>query len=136
LAAGLKAYGFGVDPVARSGVFSASAFQFFVIIFEIGLGIWLLSGQQPLGSWPAVLLTFSAFAAISSYQGWIGQVSCGCLGKKVTVSPWIMFGVDLTAVAALLIFSPSLQGLWDERVHIVGSVASAVGVYLRRFSQA
>jgi hypothetical protein len=129
-AAGLKAYGFGVDPVARTGIFSAPAFQFFVILFEIGLGIWLLSGQQPLGSWLAVLLTFSAFAAISFYQGWIGQASCGCLGKKVTVNPWIMFSVDLTAITALLICRPNLCGLWDERVRIARSVGSVVGVYL------
>jgi hypothetical protein len=129
-AAGLKAYGFGVDPVARTGIFSAPAFQFFVILFEIGLGIWLLSGQQPLGSWLAVLLTFTAFATISFYQGWIGQASCGCLGKKVTVSPWIMFGVDLTAVTALLICRPNLRGFWDERGRIARSVGSILGVYL------
>ncbi len=129
-AAGLKAYGFGVDPVARTGIFSAPAFQFFVILFEIGLGIWLLSGQQPLGSWLAVLLTFTAFAAISFYQGWIGQASCGCLGKKVTVNPWIMFGIDLTGVAALLICRPNLRGLWEERMRIARSVGSVVGVYL------
>ena len=129
-AAGLKAYGFGVDPVARTGIFSAPAFQFFVILFEFGLGIWLLSGQQPLGSWLAVLLTFTAFAAISFYQGWIGQAGCGCLGKKVTVNPWIMFGADLTAVTALLICRPNLRGLWHERGRIARTVGTVVGVYL------
>ncbi len=129
-AAGLKAYGFGVDPVARTGIFSAPAFQFFVILFEIGLGIWLLSGQQPLGSWLAVLLTFSAFAAISFYQGWIGQASLRLPWQEITVNPWIMFGIDLTGVAALLICRPNLRGLWEERMPIARSVGSVVGVYL------
>ena len=131
-AAGLKAYGFGgVDPVARTGSFSSPGFQFFVILFEIGLGVWLLSGQQPLASWLAVLVTFSVFAGISCYQGWIGQANCGCLGKKVTVNPWIMFGVDLTAVAApLLIGRPNLKWIWDDRVQIARSLGSIVGGYL------
>ncbi|MBI2807075.1 MAG: hypothetical protein HYX68_19010 [Planctomycetes bacterium] len=49
-AAGLKIYGFGVDPVARLGIFSAPAFQFLVIVFEILLGLWWVSGVQPLGA--------------------------------------------------------------------------------------
>jgi hypothetical protein len=51
LAAELKIYGFGVDPVARLGVFSTPAFQFLVIAFEVLLGIWLLSGKQSAGAW-------------------------------------------------------------------------------------
>ena len=132
-AAGLKAYGFGVDPVARTGIFSAPAFQFLVILFEVGLGVWLLSGKQQLGAWLAVLVTFAAFAAfagISSYQGVIGQASCGCLGSKVTVNPWIMFGIDLVAIAALLVARPDFKPLWENRVRIVRTTSAVVGVYL------
>lgn len=121
IAAGLKIYGFGVDPVARSGIFSTPAFQFLVITFELALGVWLVSGRQLLGAWLAVLVTFSAFAAVSFYQGWIGQASCGCLGNKVTVSPWVMFAVDSAAVIALLTFRPCLTPLWENR----GRVATA-----------
>ena len=129
-AAGLKAYGFGVDPVARTGIFSAPAFQFLVILFEVGLGAWLLSGKQHLCAWLAVLVTFVAFAGISSYQGVIGQASCGCLGSKVSVNPWIMFGIDLIAVAALLIARPDFKPLWENRVRIVRTTAAVVGAYL------
>src|SRR6266436_1456861 len=54
-AAGLKVYGFDVDPIARTGVFSAPAFQFLVIAFELVLGSWLLSGKQQLGAWIVVM---------------------------------------------------------------------------------
>src|ERR1022692_2385622 len=102
IAAGLKVYGFGVDPVARMGIFSSPAFQFTVIAFEISLGLWLLSGIQPIGSWVAVLITFFGFAGASFYQGWIGQASCGCLGNKLSVNPWYMFVVDIAAVVTLI----------------------------------
>jgi hypothetical protein len=129
-AAGLKAYGFNVDPVARTGIFSGPAFQFLVIIFELALGGWLLFGQERSGAWIAALATFAAFAGISCYQGIVGQVSCGCLGSKVTVNPWIMFGIDLAAIAALLVARPDFKSLWDNRVPIARTTGSIVGVYL------
>src|ERR1043165_5964886 len=89
-AAGLKIFGFGADPVARVGVFSSPAFQVFLIIFEIGLGIWLVSGTQGEAAWVAGLATFAAFAVISFYQGMVGQSSCGCLGNRIRINPWIM----------------------------------------------
>jgi hypothetical protein len=129
-AAGLKVYGFGVDPVARLGIFSAPAVQFLVIVFEILLGLWLVSGVQPLGAWAAALSTFLVFASVSFYQGWIGQASCGCLGAKVSVNPWIMFTLDLAAIAALLLARPDLQPLWVHRARILSVGAGVLGVYL------
>jgi hypothetical protein len=82
-AAALKAHGLAVDPVARMGLFSLAEIQFAIIVFEVFLGIWLLSGKRPIGSWFAAVATFVLFAAISFYQGWIGQSSCGCTGRLV-----------------------------------------------------
>jgi Protein of unknown function (DUF1573) len=130
IAAGLKVYGFNVDPVARTGMFSAPAFQFLVIVFELGLGGWLLSGQQRAGAWIAAMLTFTAFAGVSCYQGVIGQASCGCLGSKVSVNPWLMFVFDIAAIAMLLISRPDLKSLWTERAPIVRSVAGIFGAYV------
>jgi hypothetical protein len=118
-AAGLKVYGFGVDPVAPTGTFSAPAFQFLVIAFEIILAVWLLSGKYAVGSWLVALITFFGFTVISFFQGWIGQASCGCLGSKVTVNPWLMFVIDLAVVAALLVSRPDLRPLWEHRTGIV-----------------
>jgi hypothetical protein len=108
-AAALKAHGLAVDPVARTGLFSLAEFQLVVIIAEVFLGIWLLSGKHPLGSWLAALATFSLFAAVSFYQGWIGQSSCGCAGRLVTVSPWWAFGLDVAIITALILVRPDLE---------------------------
>lgn len=129
LAAALKLYGFGVDPVARTGVFSAPAFQFFVIAFEISLGGWLVSGKLPSGAWLTALTTFLIFAAVSFYQGWLGQASCGCLGSKVSVNPWLMFVIDLTALAALIIGRPDLTPIWNHRAAIVRTGVYLFGAY-------
>ncbi|MBI1829924.1 MAG: DUF1573 domain-containing protein [Planctomycetes bacterium] len=130
-AAGLKVYGFGVDPVARMGLLSSSAFQFLVIAFELALGFWLLSGQYPIGAWLIVLVTFAGFACVSFYQGWIGQASCGCLGNKVTVSPWIMFAVDLLAIVALLLARPDLSPLREmSRSDWIAPIVPTVSVLL------
>src|SRR5437879_907065 len=93
-AAGLKLYGLGIEPVSRMGIFSAPAFQFLVIVFEISLGAWLLSGKLPSGAWLTVLTAFVGFAAVSLYQGVIGQASCGCFGK-LSVNPWYTFVFDI-----------------------------------------
>lgn len=125
IAAALKIYGFGVDPVARLGIFSAPAFQFLVIVFELSLGLWLLSAKQSAGAWIVVVFTFLVFATASFYQGWVGQASCGCLGRKVSVNPWYMFVVDCVALAALAMFRPDFKPIWNNRAR-VGTAAMAV----------
>ncbi len=131
LAAGaLKASGLGVDPVARTGVFSAPAFQFLVIAFELILGVWLLSGSQPIGSWMVTLLTFIGFAGVTFHQGWIGQATCGCAGRLITINPWLAFAVDIAIVSALVRFRPELQPLWDHRARVARIAAGVVGGYL------
>src|SRR5881628_1491027 len=80
-AAGLKIYGLGVTPVGPIGIFSAPAFQVGLIEFEILLGLWLISGLNPVGAWITAILGFTGFAAVSFYLGWIGQASCGCFGQ-------------------------------------------------------
>jgi hypothetical protein len=129
-AAALKLYGFGVDPVARSGIFSAPAFQFLVVGFELVLGFWLISGINQPASWLVVLLTFVGFAGVSFYQGWIGQASCGCMGSRVTVHPWYMFGIDGAAVATLLFARPDLRPLWQNHSRIIRTAAVVLGGYL------
>jgi hypothetical protein len=129
-AAALKIWGFGVDPVARSGIFSSPGFQFLVIGFELSLGVWLLSGKQPAGAWVIVLATFIAFSGVTFYQGMIGQASCGCAGRIVTINPWVAFTVDLAAVAALLLARPDLKPLWEQRGAIARYGSCALGGYL------
>jgi hypothetical protein len=115
-AAGLKAHGLAVDPVARMGFFSLAEIQLAIILFEVFLGLWLLSGKRAIGSWVISTMTFAVFAAISFYQGWIGQSSCGCAGL-VSLSPWWAFGFDVLIVATLIIVRPKLGIVPQEPCH-------------------
>src|SRR5438445_306905 len=85
-AAALKLHGLGVAPVSAMGMFSAAWFQVGLIVAEVLLGLWLLSGIAPLGSWAVALVIFAGFAGFSFYQGMVGQSSCGCLGR-LSMSP-------------------------------------------------
>lgn len=113
LAAVLKLSGLGADPVARMGLFSTPEFQLALIEFEVFLALWLLSGQRPIGSWLVALTVFTSFAAVSFYQGWIGQSSCGCFGR-LSVSPWAAFALDVLILAALGFGRPDLTPLRDN----------------------
>ena len=124
-AAGLKVYGF--DEVTPSpldvALFSTSTFSAAVIIWETLLAFWLLSGRHRVGGWLAAAVTFAVFAAVSAWAGWQGRPSCGCLGA-VTVSPWVMLGVDLVAVAALAVSWPRWGG-WPARAEVRATAAGA-----------
>jgi hypothetical protein len=112
-AAVVKVFGLTADPVARMGVFSTPEFHLALIEFEVFLSLWLLSGKRPLGSWMLTVATFSGFATVSFYQGWIGQSSCGCFGR-LTVSPWVAFAVDLFVLTVLFLARPHLSTLWED----------------------
>jgi len=113
LAAVLKLRGLTADPVARMGIFSTPEFQVAIIEYEVFLAVWLLWGKAALGSWLGALATFTAFAGVSFYQGWVGQSSCGCFGR-LSVSPWYAFGLDVVILTALLLGRPDLQPLRDN----------------------
>ncbi len=111
VAAGLKIYGLGGDPVARMGVFSMPEFQLGVVIFEVSLGVWLLSGKLPLASWLVAIGTFAIFSSVSLYLALIGQTTCGCFGSAVKVSPWAAFTLDIVVVSTLLLGRPDFRSL-------------------------
>jgi hypothetical protein len=134
-AAALKIHGLGTDPIARMGIFSTAEFQLAIIVFELALAVWLLSGKQPLGSWVVALVTFTVFAAVNLYHGWVGQASCGCFGRlSPFISPWQMLGLDLFILAVLVLGRPRLKPLGANMYRaLVGSVvplAIVVGVVL------
>lgn len=106
VAAGLKLHGLAVEPVGHVGVFAAPEWQFGIVEVEILLGLWLLSGHKPVWAWLFALLMFSAFAAINSYQGWVGYASCGCFGA-LEVNPWLTFVIDIATVVGLALARPT-----------------------------
>src|SRR5687768_17088784 len=97
IAAGLKLYGLNVSALPRVGWFAGPQVQLAAAAWELVLGLWLLSGSARAGAWLASVGTFSAFAAVSAYFGWIGVASCGCFGV-IRASPWSAFGVDVAVL--------------------------------------
>ena len=135
-AAILKFTAGGAQPVRSSGFLSSAPAQMALIVLEITLGAWLLSGRRPMGSWFISLIVFSVFAVVTFRQGWIGQASCGCLGK-VVVNPWYTFALDLGVLGLLLVGRPNLRTLREYKRAdlrpILGTTAvgiAGVGLFL------
>jgi hypothetical protein len=89
-----------------------------------------------VGAWLAAIVTFVMLAGISGYLGWIGQATCDCFGV-ISASPWLAFGVDLSALLMLLCVGPTLpkktadgrEKSWQEMGALVCFVLG-VGVML------
>jgi hypothetical protein len=114
-AAALKLFGFGVDTVSTSGIFSDPSFQAAIILFEGCFGLLLLTGKAPIASWLLGLLTFTAFAVVSLRLALIGQATCAsCFGPVLKVNPWISFIIDMSALTLLLLGRPDLKPVLDN----------------------
>lgn len=125
LAAGLKLYGAAFDPVRPSGLMALPAVQFGVVIVEIVLGLWFLSGLQRPLAWLTALVVFTMFAGVSFWSGWQGQTSCGCFGA-IRVNPWHAFVLDVGIVAALLLGRPDLSNfLANPPAHLASALRVA-----------
>jgi hypothetical protein len=128
VAAGLKLNGLQVSAVPRAGLLYAPGVQMAVLLWEAFLGLWLVSGRRPLGSWLAAAGTFAVFAGVSGYLGWIGQADCGCFGA-VKASPWQAFAVDILALLALALARPDWSALRElPRVALFRAGRTALAV--------
>lgn len=103
--AALKLAALGTPAFPVAGWFSTPMVQLAAAEWELVLGIWLLSGVYPIGAWLVALVTFLVFSCVSFSLGWIGQVSCGCLGT-IEASPWHAFAIDFILMVALLMCRP------------------------------
>jgi len=127
VAAALKLVGWNVSPFAQYGWLLSPTVQSLAVIWEVLLGVWLLSRKSPFLSWLAAVVTFAGFAVVSGYLGVIGQASCGCFGV-IHASPWAAFAVDLTALCALALGRPPLAKT-AEVVRAVKWAGGLAGVF-------
>ncbi len=105
-AAALKGHELLTTPVSHQNFWSWRPFLIFQVEFELGLGIWLLSGTGKRLAWLVSLLCFGLFCCVTLYQGLTGVASCGCFGQ-LRVNPWItLAAIDVPAVVLLLILRP------------------------------
>jgi hypothetical protein len=110
LAAGLlKIWGMAAEPVPQFALFSR---HWYVVLIEIEvcLSLWLFSGLYAPAAWLVALVIFGGFAGVSLQDIAIGRKSCDCFGP-LTLSPVFALGLDILAVAALLICRPTLSAL-------------------------
>jgi hypothetical protein len=70
-------------------------------VYEMGLGVWLLSGWMKFGAWLATLFTFLIFAIHNIELVTVGQSSCGCMGA-VDVSPKFVLTLDVVLILLFL----------------------------------
>lgn len=123
-AAALKGYELATSPVASGdGLWNSRPLLIAAVEYELVLGVWLLAGWRPVWAHRVALATFALFAAVALYKAHSGDASCGCFGR-LTVSPWLTFGFDTLAVAALAVARPQLaQG--NEPRHRIALAAAA-----------
>jgi hypothetical protein len=130
VAAGLKVQGLALGPLAEDSLLASPRLQVATIEVEAVLGLWLLAGWSARLAWAAALGFFGLLAGVSLYLAVVGQASCGCLGR-VTVSPWLTFGVDVGAVAALAMFRPARTAdgsrtVWMQQLVKIGAGAGVL----------
>jgi hypothetical protein len=99
-AAAAKLYGLHVSSVSEVGWLSQPSVQWTVSVWEVALGLWLVSGRSPRGAVRAAMWTFGTFAVVSLWLGLNGVAQCGCLGA-VPANPWGVFVLDSCLLALL-----------------------------------
>jgi hypothetical protein len=107
-AAGLKAHQLATEPVAERDLLSNRTFLVVWVELELLLGTWFVSGLLPRAAWVAAVNCFFLFAIVAALKAFSGEASCGCFGR-IEVSPWYTLGLDVGALAALLVFRPDLR---------------------------
>ena len=71
-----------------------------LIIGELSLGVWLLSGlRKREANWVASGV-FLLFTIVSASKYLTGSRGCGCFGN-LEVAPLLMFGIDMAVLGAL-----------------------------------
>jgi hypothetical protein len=76
-----------------------------LVLVELMLGSWFLSGQRlDIARMPALVM-FGAFAAYSAAEALRGNGSCGCFGR-ISTSPLLMFIVDVSVIVLLVRWMP------------------------------
>jgi len=104
----LKAHQLATEPVANTDIFSYRWSLTGQVYFELIFGVWLLSGLHKRLAWLTAVGCFVFFSGVTLYKALSGAATCGCFGK-VDVNPWHTLILDVSAVAALLVFRPDLR---------------------------
>jgi uncharacterized membrane protein YphA (DoxX/SURF4 family) len=105
VAALLKAHDLGSQELSNTTVVSSRWFLVGYVLFELAVGLSLLSGVHPRLVRVLALVMFLVLLEIALYRGLSGQSSCRCLGN-VPINPWYIVGFDTLAIIALFTYRP------------------------------
>jgi hypothetical protein len=94
----------GSSPPAEEPVW----FQIFLIVLELALAVWVVSGLRPSAANFSGLVWFSVLLGAALVKALSGDVSCGCFGK-VSMSPWAAAAVDSAIVFGFLFSPPAME---------------------------
>ncbi len=101
LGAGLKTYQLSTVPDPSNYVLGSHLLTTLLVLVEIGVATWLLSGAKPrIAKWAALTL-FSLFAVTAAAKWTAGETNCGCFGV-IQIHPAIVFFVDAFVIVVLL----------------------------------
>ncbi len=95
-----------------------------VPVFEVVLGLWLLSGRCRFGACLVTLATLAVFSLHNLVLVSAGRATCGCLGSFGPAPGWVL-AFDVSALLLLLRNRPGWNG-WpvaDARLQAVGLAA-------------
>src|SRR5262245_6388330 len=96
-AALLKVHYLSNQSLYENRYWNSRYFLLLLVLAELFIGFWLLSGHAVRGSRWVALSLFAAFVVFNLYLAYSGDVACPCMGG-VGPSPWVMAGLDLAAV--------------------------------------
>jgi hypothetical protein len=141
LAAGLK--GYDILDQRASGASTAAVTLYgsvVLIILEIVLASWLISGWRWRTARPAMIGWMVALSGVSLHKVMSGAATCGCFGQ-LQVNPWITFSLDTVALLSLLA-APSRRddslppwrrwGLACSQVLMLGAIVLVLASPVRR----
>jgi hypothetical protein len=80
------------------------------IVIGIELAVVASAWLRPSLGWLVLAGQYTVFFGVLALQIAAGEESCGCMGSKVSLTPWQMLGIDGT-LFALLMFSRPWSGL-------------------------
>lgn len=107
IAAGFKGYELAAGPTDRSNSWQPRWLLIALVEFELGLGVWLISGFRSALARGIAFVCFAGFAAVNAYKTWAGDVSCGCFGGG-DFHPAYALALDVCGLVALSWWRPNM----------------------------
>jgi hypothetical protein len=106
VAAMLKGHQAATEDIFASSILTSRGFVVASVLFELGLGLWLISGfYERFARWVGVV-TFVGFLEVSLYLHLLDAPTCGCFGR-INILPWQAMLIDLACIGLLLAWQPA-----------------------------